>query len=78
MPLYSYSCDKGHSTEALRPMAARHDPLDCTECKGAMSLRIALTHRSPDGIYSYAPNIGNADTFDRKWEASKAKKLIEK
>lgn len=64
--IYQYSDKNGHIAERFRKMDNRHDPLDCSECGEPMHLIISRPHVPPDGVYSYAPNIGSADAFERK------------
>lgn len=66
MPLYEYRCAEGHQAECLRKYEARDDPANCETC-GAPMRRVISAHHAPvDGIYSYAPNLGTADAFERK------------
>ena len=66
MPLYEYRCEAGHVTTRLRPYEMRDEATECPVC-GAPTLRLfPKPHIGPDGMYSYAPNIGDKDTFDRK------------
>jgi putative FmdB family regulatory protein len=69
MPLYEYDCPDGHRTEKIRSFVARNDPLVC-HC-GAETLRVEIshTHCAPDGVYSYAPNLGSEAAFERKRHA---------
>lgn len=73
MPIYAYQCPAGHRVERLRGMDHRHDPLACESdgCGAQMALVIARSHCAPDGVYSYAPNIGDADRFERQRQAIK-------
>jgi hypothetical protein len=41
-----------------------------------MEYQFPMTHRQPDGIYSYAPNIGSADDHERRHEALKSGQRI--
>lgn len=68
MPLYEYECANHHRTERVRKIAERHDPLACA-CGEAMTLTISRPHVEPDGVYSYAPNIGDPDRFERQRHA---------
>lgn len=70
MPLYDFVCPDGHRTETLRRYVLRDDPLVCS-C-GLPASRIPVApHVGPDGVYSYAPNIGDARKFERRWEGAK-------
>ena len=65
MPLYEYRCGSGHVREELRAYEDRDADLVC-QC-GKRAARVPSAHHSqPDGIYSYAPNIGTAADFERK------------
>jgi putative FmdB family regulatory protein len=72
-PIYEYRCPCGHVVERLRPMSDRHLPELCPQCAGAALLIISATHAPPDGVYSYAPNIGSPDAHDRKQEIIRAR-----
>ena len=75
MPLYEYACPTCRKVEAkLRGYGARHDVVECAECKQPMPLIISGAHIVPDGVYSYAPNIGSADAFERRQLAIHARK----
>lgn len=73
--IYEYRCSSGHITEKLRKVANRHDPVEC-ECGESASLIISKTHRQPDGIYSFAPNVGDPNKFERRWENLKQNKRL--
>lgn len=68
MPLYDYRCPSGHVTETIRSYANRHD---CPRCRcGAETSRVfPAPHVEPDGVYSYAPNLGTEETFERRRHA---------
>jgi hypothetical protein len=77
--IYEYSCPEKHITVRWRKMAERHDPVECESCKEPASLIISKTHRQPDGIYSYCPNVGSEEAFVRKRDAiARGDKVIEK
>lgn len=79
-PLYQYHCATcGHTETRLRRFEQRFDPLAC-KCGVEMTWLFPLPHVPPDGIYSYAPNIGTADAFERKEAKIKEReaKLAEK
>ena len=65
-PLYAYVCGCGSAAEKIRTFAHRLDPVKCSRCGAEMEYRISAHHAQADGIYSYAPNIGSADDFERK------------
>ena len=64
--IYQYQCRQGHTGERYRKMAERHDPVTCDICREPMHLIISRTAKQPDGIYSYAPNVGNARAFEQR------------
>jgi hypothetical protein len=73
--IYEYQCPERHITEKMRKIADRHQPVEC-KCGKQASLIISRPHCPPDGIYSYAPNIGDANTFDRRHEMLKQNKRL--
>jgi putative FmdB family regulatory protein len=71
-PLYEYECPDGHRHTLLRKYEKRDLIPECPKCT-APTRRIFTAHyRQPDGIYSYAPNVGDPNDFDRRHEAIKA------
>ena len=70
MPVYMYSCGDGHRTERLRSIANRNEPVPCA-CGQNATLVIVGSHVPPDGVYSYAPNIGDAERFEMQRQAMK-------
>lgn len=71
MPCYEYACPKGHRAERYRKMSQRHRELLCPECRKPMHLAVSKPHIEADGIYSYAPNLGTPEAFERKRAAIK-------
>lgn len=69
MPIYQYQCEQGHVTERIRRIDHRNEPVACESCQQPSALIIARSHVGPDGIYSYAPNIGDPERFERQREA---------
>lgn len=68
MPIYEYVCPAGHRSEELRKYEERDTPLECFECERPdvmMRRHFSAHHKQPDGMYSYAPNIGDPAKFDR-------------
>jgi hypothetical protein len=65
MPIYETKCPAGHVTEHLRAYARRDDPTTCA-CGLPAERIMSIPHCVPDGMYSYAPNVGNADAFERR------------
>lgn len=69
MPIYSYRCGKGHDTEELRQYKARLRATKCESCGGRAEYIMSAHHQATDGIYSYAPNIGDPAKFERHQKA---------
>jgi putative FmdB family regulatory protein len=76
MPIYVYECARGHRAELFRSIRARNRRAPCPRCGKPLALTIARSHVAPDGVYSYAPNIGSADRFERQQEAMRAGKKV--
>jgi putative FmdB family regulatory protein len=74
MPLYDYRCPAGHITIRLRNYDERDAPVLCRECGVVTERLFPVPHVGPDGMYSYAPNLGSKDTFDRKWDLMEQRK----
>ena len=66
MPLYEYRCPNGHTVERIRSYVERDDPSPCPSCDTYGERLFPRTHRLPDGMYSYAPNLGDPDAHERK------------
>jgi len=66
MPIYQYRCKNGHTHDRLRKMDERDNPAQCLQCDADATPIISAPHVPPDGVYSYCPNVGSADTFERK------------
>jgi len=66
MPLYEYCCRHcGRTHTCLRKFERRLDAVACV-CGAKMDWMFPVPHIEPDGIYSYAPNIGTAEDWERK------------
>ena len=65
-PIYEYRCGSGHTHTRIRRYDDRDDLAHCVVCGEPTERLFPLPHVPPDGIYSYAPNIGSADAFERK------------
>jgi hypothetical protein len=78
-PIYEYSCGQ-HTHEVIRAFDRRDDPWACLTCEQPMQrLEVSRTHVPPDGVYSYAPNLGDPERFERQREAIKSGvKVIER
>jgi hypothetical protein len=71
-PIFEYACEDGHRTETIRPANRRADYLPCAQCGKATTPQFPTrTHCPPDGVYSYAPNIGCPERFERQRQAIK-------
>ena len=68
MPIYVYRCANGHNTERLRKVSERADSFDCLQCGEPTEPIVTAPHVLPDGVYSYAPNIGNMTKHARRQE----------
>jgi putative FmdB family regulatory protein len=69
MPIYEYCCSQGHRCDRLRKYTQRDRGVRCGECGRAMKRVLSLPHCAPDGVYSYAPNIGSPEAFERRQAA---------
>lgn len=64
--IYEYRCVVcGNVHEERRKVADRDEPTDCPTCAGVAERIQSLPAKRTDGIYSYAPNIGNPDKVER-------------
>lgn len=66
MPLYDYRCPNGHTTTRLFTWRYRPDRVRCRLCDSMADWQFPVPHCLPDGVYSYAENIGSPDAFERK------------
>ena len=71
MPLFEYRCPNGHIHNRLRKIDERSDPARCLQCDAMTEPIISAPHVPPDGVYSYAPNIGDPNAHDRRNEIIK-------
>jgi hypothetical protein len=71
MPLYEYQCDTGHATERIVSYERRDEPYTC-RCGLATHRLFPLVHAMPDGMYSYAPNVGSEEAFSRRLDAMRS------
>lgn len=70
MAIYEYLCPEGHRRERVRRFVAKDAPCDCLECPLPMTrVEVSLPHCLPDGMYSYAPNLGSEKDFARRIDA---------
>lgn len=77
MPLYEFRCIDGHTTEHIRSYGTRDDPVLC-KCGKPTERLFPKPHVEPDGIYSYAPNIGSKEDFERRTEAAKRREVVDR
>ena len=67
MPLYEYRCSEGHTTDEVRAVDHRHDPLSCGVCgKPAEKIISAVGHAMPD-------IAGYRSMQDGSWIGSRSK-----
>jgi predicted nucleic acid-binding Zn ribbon protein len=70
-PRYDYVCPAGHDTERFFRIVDRDVSVPCETC-GAPTIRtISAPHVEPDGVYSYAPNLGSEASWERRRAAIK-------
>ena len=69
MPIYTYACARGHRMEQFRKMRQRNHRFQCPTCHLETWLIMSPAHIEPDGLYSYAPNIGSPEAFERRQAA---------
>ena len=68
-PIFEYRCGNGHLHEDIRAFAYRDKRTRCPRCKRLCKRIPSLPHVEPDGVHSYAPNIGSPDRFERQQQA---------
>ena len=77
MPIYEYACDRGCTAEEIRSYGDRDRRKPrCMAHGQIMKRRPSLSHVEPDGVHSYAPNIGDPDRFERQQDAIKHRKGV--
>lgn len=69
MPLYDYRCGEGHIHEDLRAYDFRDKRTRCPRCKRIAKRIPSAHHAETDGIYSYAPNVGSPERYERQRQA---------
>ena len=69
MPIYDWKCADGHTQTHLVSYARRDEPRACNTCGADTVRQFPRTHCPPDGVYSYAPNTGDPERFERQREA---------
>ena len=68
MPIYEYQCPEGHVSERIR----KHKDCDLSvvcHCGKDTNRIVSRPHCVPDGVYSYAENIGSARAHERRQAA---------
>jgi putative FmdB family regulatory protein len=77
MPLYDFQCSAGHTAEKLVRYEQADDARVC-HCGLPLKRLMHTPHTIPDGVYSYSPNVGSPETFERRYEAIRnGKKTID-
>jgi putative FmdB family regulatory protein len=71
MPIWDFECVNGHRVERLVKIEDRDRPRLCSTCREPLARKISPTHVAPDGVYSYAPNVGDPERFERQRQAMK-------
>jgi len=67
MPIYEYRCSQcGKISSRICSCEESFTPLACIECGAETERLFPIPHVPPDGMYSYAPNIGDSESFERK------------
>jgi putative FmdB family regulatory protein len=70
MPIYEYACSDGHISDVIRSIARRDEAVACLTCGAETTrLEVSRSHVPPDGVYSYAPNLGDPERFERQRHA---------
>lgn len=65
MPLYDRRCPNGHTTTVLVRYDERDEPVPCSACGAHTDRLFPLSHCPPSGVFSYAPNMGDPNKFER-------------
>lgn len=66
MPVYEFRCEKcGDEQERLLPAKFRDKGYRCA-CGGTYRRTLSIPAKRTDGIYSYAPDIGDPDKLERR------------
>ena len=68
MPMYEWRCAAGHALDVIVNYSRRDDPRRC-RCGLMMTRQFPMSHVEPDGIYSYAPNIGSEEAWENRRHA---------
>jgi hypothetical protein len=80
MPIFERACSNGHVSDVIRNYDRRDEPVACPECGADTTrLEVSRSHVPPDGDYSYAPNVGDPERFERQRAAIQSgTKVIER
>jgi putative FmdB family regulatory protein len=80
MPIYEYTCADAHTSDVIRSIAKRDEPVACLTCGATTTRReVSASHVPPDGVYSHSPNVGDPERFERQRDAIKrGVKVIER
>lgn len=70
-PTYEYRCGDGHVSDRRCRYEDRPKTIACHRCGRRARPIISLSGVEPDGVHSYAPNIGDPVRFERQQEAIK-------
>lgn len=69
-PIYEYECEHAHTSDVIRPFDRRDEAPACLTCGAPTTRReVSASHVPPDGVYSYAPNTGDPERFERQRQA---------
>lgn len=60
MPLYVYTCPKGHVIDLFRPVANRHDAVNCEVCNDPATLEVQTS--------IFDPKMGVDPGFPTAWD----------
>lgn len=60
MPLYHYTCEKGHGQDDIRKVDERHDAPSCETCGGPTSLEVQTS--------VFDPKMGLDSGFPSAWD----------
>jgi putative FmdB family regulatory protein len=69
MPLLEFECPDGHRVERLVKIEDRDRQRFCSTCRKPLRRLISAPHVEADGVYSYAPNVGSPERFERQRHA---------
>jgi hypothetical protein len=70
-PIYEYRCGEGHVHEDIRAYGFRDRRTRCPRCHRIAKRIPSAPHVEPDGVHSYAPNVGDPVAFEKRRNAMK-------